>query len=122
MTSRSGHPRFTNWLAGLVTGSSSGFLLLIVPTLGLLLIALGAIGVVRARPRVAGVSGLLVGIGAIVAVLLIRAQLACEAFNATPTLGCEAPDITPYLALAGGLLAAGVVLSAVAIVDARHPI
>ncbi len=117
---RSGHPRFTNWLAGLVAGTSSGLLVLVVPTLGVALVALGAIGVLRARPRVAGVSGLLVGIGAIIVALLIRAQMACEAFDAVPMQGCEAPDITPYLALGGGSLAAGLILSAVAIVGRKQ--
>lgn len=106
---------FKNWLAGLVMGVSGGFLVLIFPTLGVLLIGLGVIGILRARQREAGASGLLIGIGAIILTLLVRAQMECQAFDAVPNQGCEAPDITPYVVLAGGLLVAGVLVSVVAL-------
>ena len=106
---------FKNWLAGLVIGVCSGFLVLIFPTLGVLLIGVGLIGILRARPRVAGASGLLVGIGAIILALLAQAQLACQAFDAAPNQGCEAPDLTAYVVLAGGLSVAGLLGSVVAV-------
>ena len=65
---------FKNWLAGLVMGVCGGFLVLLFPIMGVLLIGLGVIGILRARPRLAGASGLLLGIGAIILTLLARAQ------------------------------------------------
>jgi cytochrome bd-type quinol oxidase subunit 2 len=115
MTRPSGYPRFTNWLAGLVAGTSSGFLVSIIPTLGVVLLMLSTIGVLHARTRDAGASGLLVGLGATIVVLLIRAQLACEAFDAVPTQGCQSPDVMLFLALGAGLAAAGVLIAAVAV-------
>ena len=106
---------FKNWLAGLVMGVCGGFLVLLFPIMGVLLIGLGVIGILRARPRLAGASGLLLGIGAIILTLLAQAQIACEAFDAAPNQGCEAPDITSYVVLAGGLTVAGVLGSVVAL-------
>ena len=97
-------------------GVGGGVLVLVFPTIGLLFIALATLGVLRARGRVAGSSGLLIGIGAATVVLLVRAQLACEAFDAAPNQGCVAPDLAPWLTIGGGLLVAGMILSAVALV------
>lgn len=116
-TPRSQRRRFTDWLAGLVVGVCGGFLVLVFPTIGLLLIALGTLGVLRARGRVAGSSGLLIGIGATTVVPLVRAQLACEAFDAAPNQGCEAPDLTPWLTIGGALLVGGMILSAALVGD-----
>lgn len=99
---------FRNWLAGLVMGVCGGFLALIFPPMGVLMIGLGAIGTFRARPRLAGASGLLVGSGAIILALMVQALMACRAFDAAPNQDCEAPDITAYLVLAGALSVAGV--------------
>lgn len=103
------------WLAGLVMGVSGGFVVLIFPTLGVLLVGLSVIGILRARQRGAGASGFLLGIGTILFVLLLRAQMACQAFDAAPNQGCEAPDITPYVVVAGVLLVAGALGSVVAL-------
>ena len=106
---------FKNWLAGLVMGVGGGFLVLIFPAVGVLLLGLGAIGVLRARPRMTGTSGLLVGTGAMMLAVLIQAQMACQAFDAAPDQGCEAPDVTSYVVAAGGLLVAGLLGSVVAV-------
>jgi hypothetical protein len=100
-------------------GAGGGFLVLVFPTLGYALIALGAIGVLRAQRHVAGGAGLFIGIGATMVVLLFRAQLACEAFDAVPNQGCESPDLTPWLTIGGALLVAGVILSALALVGGK---
>lgn len=119
MASDKGHPRFTAWLAGLVTGVGGGLVLLIFPILGLVLVAAGVVRIVRGHRRVAGGSGFSIGIGATTFALLLRAQLACEAFGAVASQGCDGPDLTPLLLIAGGLLVAGLVLSAVSLAPNR---
>jgi hypothetical protein len=119
MPPEGGHPGFSSWLAGLVIGVGGGFLVLIFPTLGLVLVGLGVVGVLRARRRRAGGSGLLIGIGATIIVLLTRAQLECEAVDAAPNQGCNGPDLTPFFVVSGVLVALGLVLAAAGLIYGR---
>jgi hypothetical protein len=59
-------------------------------------------------------SGALIGVGGIWLAMLIRAQLACDAFDARPNQGCEAHGVDPWLVLSGAVLAIGLLLGAVA--------
>ncbi len=119
MRPESGHPGFSSWLAGLVIGVCGGVLVLIFPTVGLVLVGLGAVVVLRARRRRAGGSGLLIGIGATIIVLLTRAQLECEAFDAAPYQSCSGPDLTPIFVVSGALVALGLVLAAAGPINDR---
>ena len=57
-------------------------------------------------------SGAVTGVGGVWLALLIRAQLACEAFDAAPDKGCESSGVEPFAILSVIVLAVGLVLSA----------
>ena len=63
-----------------------------------------------ARPRAAAFSGLLIGAGSAWLLFLARAELACRGFTG-PGRGCVSPDLTPWVAVALVLLAAGLAMA-----------
>ena len=103
-----------NWIAGVVVGVAAGVVSLIVPTLGWLLAVAFLVGVIRAAPRLPAIAGLFFGFGAAWLVILVRSSLECQAFDAAPGKECGEPDIGSWLAIAGILLAVGVLLTVVA--------
>ncbi len=111
----------SNWLAGVVVGVATGFLTLTFPTLGWLLVLAFLLGLIRAAPRLPAVGGLFVGLGTAWLVLLVRSNLDCRAFDAAAGQECASPDIGPWLAFAGGLLAIGVVATGLALIRGKRP-
>jgi hypothetical protein len=108
-TIRSSHSRSIRrgWLAGFVVGVAAGCLTLEFPSLGWLLAIAFALPAAIVGPRAAAIGGLLAGLGAIWTVLIGHVALTCRA-------GCEDPGIERWLIAGGGLLAAGLALSAIA--------
>jgi hypothetical protein len=109
-----GRERWANWLIGVVIGVA-----LAVPTLVfgapavLLSLAFVTLAILLLR-SLAFLSGALTAVGVTWIVLLLRAQLACEAFDRLPNAGCEPPDLRPFVAVALGVLGIGIALGAVA--------
>jgi uncharacterized membrane protein len=103
-----------NWIAGVVVGVAAGVLSLIFPTLGWLLAVAFLVGLIRATPRMPAIGGLFLGFGVAWLVILVRSHLECQAFGAVPGQECGEPDIGSWLAVAGILLAIGVLLTVVA--------
>jgi hypothetical protein len=87
--------------------ASFGFPMLVVG------VAFVALAYAAAR-SLAFVSGAIAGIGAIWLGLLIRAQLACDAFDAAPNQGCQSPGIEPWVILSVIVLGVGLVLGGLA--------
>jgi len=95
-----------NWLVGLGLGVPAGFLLLEFPTAGLAIFAAaGAVVIMKGR-AVAGIGGLLVGIGGTWFALFARIKLTCTWDPATG-MGCVAAGIDGYLAISVAILAVG---------------
>lgn len=93
------------WFTGLVIGLVFGLATLVGGTMmGMLgLVAAGLLGV---RPgRTLAIGGVLTGLGAGLLFLFATADARCGA-------GCSGPDITPWLAASGAMLAGGVSLTA----------
>jgi hypothetical protein len=110
----SGEGRRTDWLAGLVVGAVAGVLTLIFPILGLGIALVFGLLIIRRARRLPALGGLFLGLGAAWVGLLVRAQLACQAFDAEPGQECIQPDIGPWLAVGGVFVAIGVVATVVA--------
>jgi hypothetical protein len=104
-------PARTAWLAFAMLGVLDTLLLLEFPPAGLLLLVLAIAGMVRRRPRDAALAGLLTGIGGTWTGLMVRVKVSCEAFDAVPGQGCEAPDIDGWIAIGGAILAIGVLVT-----------
>jgi len=102
------------WGVGLVFGAAAGFLMLAG---GLPFLALGAaclaLAFVVAR-SVAFLSGALLGMGGLWSALTVRAQLACDAFDAAPGQGCQAFGVGQFLLVAAVVVSAGLLLGALA--------
>jgi hypothetical protein len=99
-----------SWLIGLAIGVLAGILILLgggpFLFLSVAILAL-AFRVVRG---LAYLSGAFVGLGATWLALTVRAQLACDAFNAAPNQGCRGFGVGPFLTLSAGILVVGVIL------------
>ena len=91
-------------------------LTLIFPILGLGIALVFGLLIVRRARRLPAFGGLLVGLGAAWVGLLVRAQLACQAFDAEPGQECMQPDIGAWLAVGGVFVAIGVVATVAAAV------
>ena len=111
--SRLRDPWHRGWLPGFAVGLTAGFATLEIPTLGWLLVIAFAIPAVVGRSRLAAIGGLLTGLGTVWLLLLGRVALTCRA-EAPNGIGCSAPGIETWLAVAGAMLGAGIVLTAVA--------
>ena len=109
--------RLTHWMVGVVLGAVGGGSALIVGVVAVLVLVPGLVWAAREPTRPLGLAGLLVGVGVGTGGLLAAADGRCAAFNAT-TMGvvqsCYSADVTPYLAVALLLVAAGAVLTVVA--------
>jgi hypothetical protein len=100
-----------NWIAGVVVGVAAGVLSLFFPTLGWLIAVAFLVGLLRATPRVPALGGLFFGFGAAWLVILVHSHLECQTFDAAPGQECREPDIGSWLAVAGVLLAIGVLMT-----------
>jgi hypothetical protein len=72
-----------------------------------------ALAFVAAR-SLALLSGAFVGVGGTWLVLLIRGELACEAFDAAPNQGCQSGGVAPFLVASAIVLILGLPLGALA--------
>jgi hypothetical protein len=104
-------PARTAWIAFLILGVLDTVLLLEFPPAGLLLLVLAIVGTLWRPPRGAALAGLVTGIGGTWTGLMVRVKVSCEAFNAVPGQGCEAPDIDGWIAIGGAILAIGMVVT-----------
>ena len=104
---------WASWAIGLVFGAVAGLMVLIfgAPVLLLSLASL-ALAFVAAR-SLALLSGASVGVGGAWLALLIRAQLACDAFDAAPNQGCEGFGAEPFL-VSAVVLGIGLIIGALA--------
>ena len=114
MTRSIGRRAVSNWIAGVVVGVAAGVLSLFFPTLGWLIAVAFLVGLIRASSRLPAIGGLFLGFGAAWLVILVRSHLDCRAFNAAPNQECREPDIGSWLAVAGVLLALGLLMTVVA--------
>ncbi len=101
-----GHPPRDVWTAcglGVLGGGIGGLSLLSFA--GIFIVALIALlGGIALRPRPFGTAGVCVGLGVAWLSILAGAQARCDPTSCTP------PDLTPWLAIAVGLLGAGTAL------------
>ena len=104
-----------SWLAGLALGAIGGFLTLEFPVLGLAICLATAVVIWRTGRAMAGTGGLFVGIGGMWLLLFGRVALDCRVAS-----GCTAPDIGTTVATSGGVLAIGLVVSAIVAVQSRR--
>jgi hypothetical protein len=100
------------WLSGVAVGAAGGFAALELPTVGWVVILAFAVPALVVGPRIAAIGGLLTGIGMTWALLFGRMALACQATGEES--GCDAPDLTPWLASTGAMIGIGLALTAVA--------
>lgn len=104
----------SNWLAGVVVGVVAGVLSLLFPTLGWIIVVAFLVGLIRAAPRLPALGGLFFGYGAAWLVVLVRSHVDCQTFDAAPNQECGDPEIGSWLAVAGVLLALGLLMTVVA--------
>lgn len=117
-TGRRAGPR-TTWISGLVIGVIGGAALLVFPALGIGVLIAMLLGVVRAGSPMAGLGGLLAGVGLGWTLLFGRVKLTCTATQPDGS-SCVAPTIDAYLVLAVALLVIGVGVSIGAALVARR--
>jgi hypothetical protein len=101
------------WLAGFVVGITAGFAALEIPPVGWGLVVAFAAAALRSRARGPATGGLLTGLGGVWVVLLERVAVSCRASDGE--LGCQAPDLHPWLTVGLAMLVVGAVLSLVAL-------
>jgi hypothetical protein len=118
--SSSGYPRRTAWLAGAMLGAIGGILLFVFPAAGVLMLAVALGLVLWQGPRLAGLAGIVSGIGLTWTVVFLRVKVECEAFNAAPGQECVAPEVDQFLAGAAAVAVVGALLSVAAWAARRH--
>jgi len=105
---------WASWAIGLVIGGLAGSAIL---TFGapLLLVSLAvlALALVAAR-SLALLSGAFIGVGATWLVLLVRAQVACDLFDAAPNHGCRGFGVERFLVISSAALVVGLLVGGVA--------
>jgi hypothetical protein len=101
------------WAIGCVAGAAVGIPSLGLAVIGVVLVSALIGGAALARPRLASLGGVLVGIGAAWTLVLGRATAACAED------ACEGPDLTPVLVLAAAFFVAGLGLSIAAAARVR---
>jgi hypothetical protein len=86
-----------------------------------LVVGIGCVALAFVATRsVALLSGVITGVGGMWLALLVRAQLACDAFDAAPNQGCEGSGTEPWLALSVVVLGIGLVVGGIAWRRERH--
>lgn len=103
-----------HWAVGLAFGGVVGFPIASFG-LGLLVVSVSLVALAFMAARsLAFLSGAVTGIGGIWLALLIRAQLACDAFDAAPNQGCQSSGIEPFAVLSVTVLGIGLLLGGLA--------
>jgi hypothetical protein len=103
--------RTSNWIAGFGLGGFVGILLGVLPVLAGLLVAIFLLPTLRSRAPLAAVGGLIISAPGFWLILIGRAALACQEFDAQPGQECVGPDLVGWSVIAGCLLLAGILLS-----------
>jgi len=104
--------RWAGWGLGLVLGALIGTTVLIGgATFVLLGAAAIALGLLAVR-NLAFLSAAFIGVGGTWVVLVVRAQLACEAFDADPNQGCQGFGVGEFLVVSAAVMVVGLVLAA----------
>jgi len=103
------------WLNFGVLGAASAIVLLEFPSGGVLLIAAALLGVAIKPPRGAALAGLVTVLGGTSTTLFLRVKLDCDAFNAQPGQGCEAPGVEGWIAACAVVLVVGLLASLLAL-------
>jgi hypothetical protein len=109
------------WVLGFVLGALSGLIVLRFGTIGLAM-PLASLALLRARPWLSPLSGLLVGLGLSVLSLLGLAASRCAGANQSGpgfASGCTPPDMTVLVGLATLCVVVGVIAGAIAVTRAR---
>jgi hypothetical protein len=104
------HDWLAHWGLGLILGALAGIAPLALGTIGLALAVPVVLWSIADRPRLAALSGSLIGVGAAWLIVWLRLVEACPAIS-TATEGCEGPDLSAFIVLPVGLLVAGGLLS-----------
>lgn len=105
--------RWPSWLTGLLAGVAVGGLVLLGGAAFLVIgVAFLALAFVAAR-SVAFLSGTFIGVGGTWIALTVRAQLACDVFDAAPNQGCVGYGVTQFIVVSTVILVAGVLLGVV---------
>ena len=105
---------WASWATGTVFGGVAGLTVAVLGAPALVLcLALLTIAFVAARSPMF-LSGALTGVGGIWLALLVRAKLACEAFDAGAKQGCQAFGMEPFAVVSAIVLWVGLLLGAVA--------
>ena len=95
------------WLAGLVLGIASGFLVIEVGVVGLAFVAASIALIAWKGPRLLALGGLLTGFGGLWMVLFARVTLTCGADAFVPDPSCSTEDLTPWLVGSAAMLVLG---------------
>ena len=93
------------WLAGVVPGVASGVLSLLFPIVGYEIALLLVVGALLSRWSMAALGGALLGAGTAWVLLIVNGALSCHPGD------CVSPDLGPWLAVGGGLVATGSALT-----------
>jgi hypothetical protein len=110
----------SGWLAGLVLGVASGFLLIELGVIGLAFLAVALVVISWKGPRLLAAGGLLTGSGVLWTVLFARVALTCGATAFFPDPNCSTDDLTPWVASSAAIFIAGLLLSAFALARMRR--
>ena len=112
---------WTVWAIGAGFGALAGLMMAMFGAPALMLsVAFLLLACVAAR-RVAVLSGAFMGIGGTWLVLTVRADLACEAFDAAPNQGCTGFAVEPFLAISAAVLGVGLLLGVLALARPTSP-
>jgi len=106
--------RWPSWGVGLAFGAAAGFMVLLggAPFLALS-VGFLALAFVAAR-SLAFLSGAFIGVGGLWVALTVRAQLACDAFDAAPNQGCQGFGVGQFLVVSAVVLGLGLLLGVLA--------
>lgn len=101
----------TAWLAGLVLGVASGFLVLELGVVGLAFVVASIAVIAWKGPRIVVFGGLLAGFGGLWTVLFARVALTCGAAALFPDQTCSTEDLTPWVLGSAAVLVLGLGVS-----------
>ena len=112
MTARVNRSPGLTWVFGVLAGVPVGFLVAVLPLVGLIAAGVAALWAAVRRPRIWAISGLLIGAGGAYLLLLARAAASCQTISEPGYLrDCTAPaNLAVFQSSAAGLLVAGIAL------------
>lgn len=111
MSVAAGSGRFSDWFTGLVLGLASGLSILVAGFIGVVVAVAALVLIAWKGPRALALTGLVTGIGLVWTALFGRVWLTCDVLPQPPGTDCEAGDISRWVAVAAGILIAGLIAS-----------